>query len=1066
MPDKNASIAKITRPNISGIIPRRRLFKLLDSNRKSPITWVSGPAGSGKTTLVASYLDARRLSCLWYQIDEGDADISTFFYYMGLAAKKAAPRNRKPLPLLTPEYLGGIPVFTGRYFEDLYSRLRSPFVIVFDNHQDVLSNSGFHEMLTLGLNAIPEGIGVIVISRNEPPPAFARLRANSRMGFLGWDEIRLTLEESKEIVKMKGGILSAEALRHAHKKINGWAAGLMLIIEGAKTKNIDCRTLEGLTTDEIFDYFASEIFEKADKKAQIFLLKTAFLSKVTPQIADKLTGIGNAAKILSRLNKNHYFTERHSLAEPAYQYHPLFREFLLSRAEELFTRKDIVLLQQSAAALLEESGQIEDAAALFHDAKHWEGLCRLITGKAQSLISGGRNKTLEEWIGGVPGDIMERTPWLLYWLGICRLPFAPGESRKLFEKTFQLFRKQKEDAGTFMAWSGAVDTFMYEWNDFSPLDAWIEWLDEHMRRNPSFPSIEVEARVSSSMAGALLWRQPYHPDIRQWVEKALNDTRKFGDVGLGLQACIYAAHYYILTGDITYSLSINEEIKKMTLMPAVSPLALITCKWLEAAICNWAAASHESALRAVSEALDIANNHGIHIWDHMILALGLYGAILKGDDKTASEFLGRMESTLRTDRRHGYCHYHHLASWYEIVFGEPSSAFSHAEIALKFAVDTGIYFPEAFCRLALVNILCEKKDYRQALDQLDRAHELVSKSKSRILEYMYRIAKARLALDMGNDTEGLEFLRDAMLFGQRHNFINMLWWWQPPVMTYLCTRALEAGIEVEYVQELIRKRNLVPDNPPIEVENWPWPLKIYTLGKFEIVKDGEPVGFSGKVQKKPMEMLKALISFGGKQVGEGRINDVLWPEADGDAAHSAFKTTLSRLRQLLGNEKAIKFQDGRTGLDPRSCWLDVWALERIYEMADSQQPAEKVVQLAENAIAMYKGHFLQADNEYVWAASSRERLKNKVLHLITKAGNCLQQAGQWQEAVQYYQMALDIDELEEELYRRLMICYQKLGHKADAVRTYRRCRSALFSNLGVGPSPKTEAVYNAVMQYQ
>jgi ATP/maltotriose-dependent transcriptional regulator MalT len=73
---KNTSPAKITRPKRPDIFPRKRLFTLLDNGRKKPVTWVTGPAGSGKTTLVASYLDARRLPCLWYQVNAGDADIA------------------------------------------------------------------------------------------------------------------------------------------------------------------------------------------------------------------------------------------------------------------------------------------------------------------------------------------------------------------------------------------------------------------------------------------------------------------------------------------------------------------------------------------------------------------------------------------------------------------------------------------------------------------------------------------------------------------------------------------------------------------------------------------------------------------------------------------------------------------------------------------------------------------------------------------------------------------------------------------------------------------------------
>ena len=94
---------KLTAPRPASIFPRKRLFHLLDSIREDhPVIWISAPAGSGKTSLAASYLQERRLPVLWYQVDSGDGDIASFFYYMGIAAKKAAPHYKKPLPVLTP----------------------------------------------------------------------------------------------------------------------------------------------------------------------------------------------------------------------------------------------------------------------------------------------------------------------------------------------------------------------------------------------------------------------------------------------------------------------------------------------------------------------------------------------------------------------------------------------------------------------------------------------------------------------------------------------------------------------------------------------------------------------------------------------------------------------------------------------------------------------------------------------------------------------------------------------------------------------------------------------------
>jgi ATP/maltotriose-dependent transcriptional regulator MalT len=166
-----AGISKISRPRLPKIVQRKRLFRLLDRGRKASVAWVSGPGGSGKTTLIASWIDSRKIPCLWYRLDEGDSDLSTFFYYLGLAAKKVASRYKKPLPLLTPEYLLGISTFTRRYFEDLYARLKPPYVLVLDNYQDVPEASPFHDMVRHGLANVPQGVADD-LSRESSPSGY------------------------------------------------------------------------------------------------------------------------------------------------------------------------------------------------------------------------------------------------------------------------------------------------------------------------------------------------------------------------------------------------------------------------------------------------------------------------------------------------------------------------------------------------------------------------------------------------------------------------------------------------------------------------------------------------------------------------------------------------------------------------------------------------------------------------------------------------------------------------------------------------------------------------------
>ena len=130
-----------------------------------------------------------------------------------------------------------------------------------------------------------------------------------------------------------------------------------------------------------------------------------------------------------------------------------------------------------------------------------------------------------------------------------------------------------------------------------------------------------------------------------------------------------------------------------------------------------------------------------------------------------------------------------------------------------------------------------------------------------------------------------------MALGRERGYVNSHVW-IPAVMARLCARALEEGIEVDYVRGLVQRRGLVPENPPVDVEAWPWPIKIFTLGRFEVLLDGEPVRFARKVQRKPLALLKALIAFGGRRVREDLVMDALWPDAEGDAARVALASAL------------------------------------------------------------------------------------------------------------------------------------------------------------------------------
>lgn len=1069
---KPAGLAKTTRPSLSSVLPRERLFRRVDEARGATVLWLTGPPGSGKTTLVASWLESRGMEAIWYQVDRGDADPATFFYYMGEAGARASPARARPLLRLAPEYLADLGAFTRRYFRELFSRLEPRFALVLDGYHEVPPQSAFHEVVRDGLAEIPGGGCAIIVSRSDPPPQLVRLRANEQLLVLGWNDLRLSREESDAIVRMRGEELSAEALGTLYERTQGWPAGLVLLLEHVRTEGLLEDPPAAYGPQLVFEYLGGEIFHNLDARMQAFLLRSACLPQMTAGMAQQMSGHAKAGRLLTELTRNNYFvTVRRVQSEPVYQYHPLFREFLLSRARETSSAEQWSELLHRAAELLEADGQIEDAVAAVVELEDWDALVQLVNRHAVTMLDHGRGETLAQWLEYLPAETLRGDPWMYYWLGACRFPFTPREGRRLYERAFELFEAQPEPdpKGLLLSCSGVIDSILHELDDLTLLDGWIPVLEGLLRRFPEFPNRAVEARVTSSMFMSLVLRQPTHPEIEQWVERAFTVSQSIRDPNLRMSVELLVAISFMWTGRFGRALQVIDIMRELGSSPEVSPLALTTLRNVES-MYYMLIGMHEPCLAAVTDGLEIGRNSGVHIWSYQLLANGVAAALGAGDLPTAERLLKEMESRPEGARRLDLCLYHYFSAWHAMLKRDTLRAFQHQKTALRFAVEVGVPFFEVLCRLALAQVLFQCGDERKGAMHLQQVHDIARDIRNRWLEFIALLCYAQIALDHGRKRSALNSLRYAMGLGREHGYTHFLWW-QPEVMARLCAHALEAGIEVDYVRDLIRRRELMPEPPPLNVEAWPWRFRIRTLGEFDLLRDGEPRTLSRKGQGRRVQLLKALIAFGGRDVSVDRLADTMWPRIDSDYAHRSLTTTLHRLRRLLGEDGALVLREGRLSLDRRLCWVDVWALEQVLDEIDAlcrsgrrDAAADTLGRLAQRALALYRGPFMGEDAEEPHFVPLREHLRNRFLRSMGEVGHFLERRGHWDEALEYYQRGLEVDGVAEGLYRRLMLCYRQLGRRAEALEVYTRCRRTLAAALQVEPSPETTALYERLLE--
>lgn len=1052
MPSRAAALAKLTLPRLHAVRRRERLFTLLKERcRHHPLIWVAGPPGAGKTSLIASYLTAHKQRALWYHVDPGDADLATFFYYLAQAAQAAAGRKKLRLPALTPEFMADVPGFTRRFMRELWSKVSLPSVLVFDNYQELPIEALLHKMLPIALAEFPLGAALIVISREDAPEPFARELVHNGVGHIRWEDLRLTFEETASLARSVSE-MDEETVRSLHAKANGWVAGTVLMLEKIKANDTWHTPATSETMTEVFHYFASHVLARTDLRTREVLMRTALLPWVTEAMAEEVSGNPNAAKIVRDLYERGLFVDRRADVQVRYQYHDLFREFLLERCHTHFERERLHDFKWTAAQVAKRNGQLDTAVELYADTQSWGELGQMICAIAEQLFIQGRHQTVLRYIGLLPDAEREKQPWLLYWSGIGRLVFNPIAARTDLERAYYQFQSQQDTGGQFLSCSGMIESYHCGVDDMAPAITWGDRLEQLLNKNNEFPSPLIEARVLTNLQG-LIYASTHHPLLDELEESVDRILSSLDDPASRCGVVATFVNLPLWRGDFRRVRQMLDQLSSHMESTLVPPVIRLHWNVMEA---NWAwnVRDHAKAKENLSQALALAEKFGIVVFKPMILGISAYNALAAGDDKEAERLADLLETQIQPHQRLAQGQRSFYQAGVSFLRNDLSSAFQHATSALNTHTSICLPFMTGNCRVGLAKVLVELGELAKAREQLNAALEYARIMRSNSTEVHCLLTMAQIFFQEGQVERGNESLREGLRVARLIDYLVLEYWWRPKVMAELLAHALEADVEVEYVRSVIRRRGLRAPYPALK--HWPYPVKITTLGRFEVAIDDVPLSFSGKTQRKPLELLKYLCAAGAQGAQQDLIEEALWPDADGEAADQAFRTTLHRLRKLLRHDDAVQHSDRHVSLDPSLVSLDHMAFEgRVQDVDRTDSVA------LEQTLALYRGHFLLGETA-PWVLPVRERLRALFLSLTEQLGVLLEERGEVGEAAQKYLRALEVEPVAEVMCRRVMMTYVQLGRRSEAIGVYQRFSQALHSKLGIPPTLETVSLYHTI----
>jgi LuxR family maltose regulon positive regulatory protein len=1036
------AFAKSTRPEIGGVVRRELLFARLDGMPARTVAWISAPPGFGKTTLAASYLEARSYRWAWYQVDPDDDDGETFFHYVAHAVRKLGVEG-DGVPAFGPEHRDDLAGFSRRFFRALFSRSVGLTALVLDNLHELSSESPLRTILEAGLPQVPRGCCVIVTSRAAPPVKLSRLQASDQMVFVAADELRITPGELAEMARLRGKPLAHDLLLQLHQRADGWAAALVLMVEHYKLAQAEAQLPSEATPKVVFDYLAGEIFERFEPPTQRFLLQLACLPRITIDIARALSGDETAARVLFNLAHNDYFVRE--LVGPegrVFVFHPLLREFLLYRAARDLPHAVGAEALRRAARLLRESGQHEDALALYVERRDWAEVAAIAKEQADALLAQGRHATLAAWLEVLPPEILGGDADLLRACGFALAYVSPRAARRRFEQAFDAFRHDDNRRGMARCCLGIIDTVLREFDDLGTLDRWLGEFDRCR------DALDANTGVSVAAIAARMWREPGHPSVAQ-------TSGSRGDAG-GAAMDVARSAAALLGGDFVHSATIAKGIEGSG---GAVGLALATVDALRALLDGDLAAALVAARAGLAiGAVEAA--HGHDAWLRMLCAAAAIG---QQDAESARVELDLVAALPL--RRGDQAFLHYLRFGLAQLLGNPSLALREARSAALLAVEAGLPWLECLARVGLAHLLAASGDHAGCEAQVRSAQALAQRLGSPLLRLATLFTHAAVAVAVDDEPAAVAPLQAALALA-RELGVHYVPGLPPESLATLCAVALRRGIAIEHTRKLISAGKLAPPASALRLRRWPWAFEVVTLGNFDLRHGGDAIEFSAKGPGRPVELLKVLISLGGQNVRADQLADALWPNVDADYAHKSFTATLHRLRRIFGEDDAVKLRDGRLGLNASMFWLDTWALDQVlvdieacFREGDERVSENTLRGLVDEALSLYLGPFLLDEAGQPAFLSRREQLRARLLRALARAARRWEENGRGDAAVDCYLRCIDADEQCEAFYRNLMLCYQRRGDPAEALATYERLQVVLSARSRSMPSAETQAVY-------
>lgn len=425
-------VTKLSIPQLhQALTERNRLIQKMNAGLGRRLSLISAPAGFGKTTLVADWLNRLPFSphpwelkhCSWISLDEQDNDPVRFLRYFIAAIQATHPDlGGALLDVLDNAPKPNFQAIT----QDLLNEIadcKQPLLVIFDDYHEI-HNPDIHQILQTLIDFLPAQVHFIIATRQDPPLSLPRWRARSWLSEITVSDLRFNQTEASIFLHHTMQLeLDQAAVALLEKCTEGWVTGLQLAALSLADTDFSLESIQQFGGQDryIAEYLLTEVFDLQPAEIQQFLLPTSILDRFNadlcatvlyPEDTDKYINLiqtcQNRIETLERMN---LFVTPLDRQRVWYRYHHLFAQLLRQRLERNWTPDDIHVLYRRAAHWYANHDYIEESINHALKGEDYVFTAGLIADlDIDSLWNQSSGTQLRTWGAALPLEVLIKFP--------------------------------------------------------------------------------------------------------------------------------------------------------------------------------------------------------------------------------------------------------------------------------------------------------------------------------------------------------------------------------------------------------------------------------------------------------------------------------------------------------------------------------------------------------------------------------------------------------------------------------------------------------------------------------